>query len=430
MLNTATFWKQVTARFAVIATCLALATGLAIFYKGGVSPQVVNAATGNWIAAWEASVTAGDTLNPSACPASAGLSSQTIRNIVFISTGGTQVRARISNLGGNTPLQVGGASIALAGSGANTTGTLHKLTFGGQATTVISAGSEVVSDPVSITVKALQTLAVSIYLPGMTGPATEHYYAQQNNYLAIGNQSQATSGSSFNQTISCWMFLSGVDVYAPSNVYGSVVAFGDSITDGHYSTTNANHRYPDYVARVLAARTGVTYSIVNAGLSGNELLNSRNMLLFGEPGVDRFAHDVLAEAGVSAVILLEGVNDIGVNSTPATTLESADEQLIAEAHAAGLAIFGGTLIPFGGSNQYYGGDYGTTNGEQIRTALNTWIRTSGAFDAVIDFDQAVRDPNNPTQLLAAYDSGDHLHPNDAGYQAMANAIPISSLIGN
>jgi lysophospholipase L1-like esterase len=281
-------------------------------------------------------------------------------------------------------------------------------------------------------VHALQSLDVSVYLPGATGPATQHWDAQQDNYLATGDQTASTSGAAFGTTISCWMFADGVDVRPGRQVVGAVVTLGDSITDGYLSTNNANHRYPDYLARRLDALHGPTLAVSNAGISGNDLLTFRTDLSFGDvfgaPALARLPRDVIAQAGVRDVILLEGINDIGAMSARASDLIAADKQIVAQVHAAGLRIFGATLTPFGGSNQQYGGDYGTPAGEQQRQLLNTWIRTGGAFDGVIDFDKAVRDPADPERMLPIYDSGDHLHPGDAGYRRMADTVDVRMLL--
>jgi lysophospholipase L1-like esterase len=220
------------------------------------------------------------------------------------------------------------------------------------------------------------------------------------------------------------MLVSGVDVKTSPRV-GTLVAYGDSITDGYLSTTNAN-TLPDGVAAVSGLVNGGA-TVVNAGIIGNEMLTIRPQLQFGYTAPARFGRDALNQPGARAVLLLEGVNDIGDRSAKAEDLIPVYEQLIAAAHDAGLKIFGGTLVPFGGSNAGYGGDYGTPAGEAERQKVNAWIRTSGAFDGVVDFDKALRDPADPTRLLPAYDA-DHLHPNDAGYQAMANAVDINAIL--
>jgi lysophospholipase L1-like esterase len=357
-----------------------------------------------------------------------GLSGQTVRNIVFLSAGGDAVRVRLSNAGGVNPLMVGSASVAISNGGAAAVaGSVQALSFAGRSSILIAAGGEVVSDPVPMSVQPMATLAVSVYLPGSTGLATQHYFAAQTNYLAAGDATGSVAATPFTQAISCWMFVSGVDVKGSQHVIGNIVALGDSITDGYLSTTNANHRYPDFLAQKLAAKNGVTMSVSNAGIIGNELLTIRPQLQFGYPTPARLGRDTLLQSGARAVILLEGINDIGDKSAQASDLIAVDLQIIAAAHVAGLKIYGGTLLPFGGSNSIYGGDYGTPAGETQRQALNAWIRSSGAFDGVIDFDATLRDPSNPSYLLPAY-VGDPLHPNDAGYQAMANTVDVDAII--
>jgi lysophospholipase L1-like esterase len=386
----------------------------------------------NWVAAWQGSPAIGGSFNSSSCPSDVGLNNQTIRNIVFLTAGGSQVRVRISNAGGNVPLRVGAASVGLVDSGAATiASTLNALSFSGQPSTVVAAGAEALSDPVTLSVNALQRLAVSIYLPNSTGPATQHYFASGTNYLANGDQSASVDGSTYNQYAYCWMFVSGVDVLAPPQVQGTLVTLGASIVDGYNSSLDANNSYPNQLARQLAGRQGPTLSVANAGLAGNSLLANRNNgIIYGMAAPARFARDVLTQSSVRAIILMEGTNDIGANSSQASDLIQVDQQIIAQAHAAGLLIYGGTLPPFIGANAMFGGDYGTPSGEQQRQNLNNWIRTSGAFDGVVDFDAALQDPNNPGQLLPAYDSGDHMHPNDAGYLVMANAVKLDQIIAD
>jgi lysophospholipase L1-like esterase len=252
-------------------------------------------------------------------------------------------------------------------------------------------------------------------------------------YLATGNQA-GTSGP-FTTTYSCSMFVTSVDVAPPANLAGAVIALGDSITDGTGSTAGANHRYTDYLAQRFAALTGTTLSVTNAGIVGNAVLDNRFNsngsinVNFGTPALARLGRDVLLQSGASAVLLLEGINDIGADDAQASDIALADEQIVIQAHAAGLKVYAGTLPPFGGSTVGYGGNYGTSAGEAQRQLLNQWIRTGNAFDGIVDFDQVLADPANPINLLAAYDSGDHLHPNDTGYQAMANAIDINGMIG-
>lgn len=413
-------------RFALIAAAIALTAGA----SGRPALAADPAPDGRWVSAWHGSPTPGGTFNSQDCPSDVGLTGQTVRNIVRLSAGGSSVRVRISNAGGSEPLKVGAASVAASAGGAATVaGTSKPLRFAGQASIVIAAGGEAVSDPVALNVQPLQTLAVNIHLPAKTGPATQHYFAAQDNFLAAGNQTGAGADKQFTRKISCWMFASGVDVKAAPNVVGTLIALGDSITDGYLSTKNNNQRYPDFLAQRLASRKGQTLSVVNAGIIGNELLTVRPQLQFGYPVPARLARDVLTQPGARAVILLAGINDIGDRSAKAADLIPVYQQIIQAARAAGLKIYGGTLVPFAGSTGTYKGDYGTAKGEQERQKLNTWIRTSNAFDGVIDFDKALRDPADPSRLLPAYDA-DKLHPNDAGYQAMANAVNLDAILAD
>jgi lysophospholipase L1-like esterase len=386
-----------------------------------------------WVNAWQGSPVGGGTIAGAACPADKGLDHQTVRNVVFVSAGGDRVRVRLTNAFGAKPLQVGAASVAVAGAGAaSVPGSSRTLRFTGRSSVLIAAGGEALSDPVRLRVRALQRLNVSVYLPTATGPATQHWDAQQDNYLAGGNQVSDSGPADFTTTISCWMFVDGVDVRPAPRVVGTVVALGDSITDGYLSTNNANRRYPDDLARRLNQREGRTLAVSNAGISGNDLLTFRTDLafgvVFGPPAPARLPRDVLTQAGARSVILLEGINDIGAFSAKASDLIQTDEQIIAQAHAAGLKIYGATLPPFGGSTTQYGGDYGTPAGERQRQLLNEWIRSSGAFDAVFDYDRALRDPQQPDRMLPQYDSGDHLHPGDAGYQKMADTVRLRVLL--
>jgi lysophospholipase L1-like esterase len=399
----------------------------------GPSPAEQASSAAFWVSAWQGSPVGGGTVEGAACPADQGLDNQTVRNVVFLSAGGDRVRIRLTNAFGTRPLQVGTASVAPAGSGAATVpGSIRPVRFGGRSSVLVAAGGEALSDPVPLRVQALQKLAVSVYLPQATGPATQHWDAQQDNFLAGGNRAAASDSTGFTTTISCWMFADGVDVSPSPRVAGAVVTLGDSITDGAKSTINADQRYPDLLARRLQARPGRTLSVSNAGISGNDLLTFRTDVpfgvVFGPPAPARLARDVLTQAAARSVILLEGINDIGAFSAAASDLIQADQQIVAQVHQAGLRIYGATLVPFGGSNGQYGGDYGTPAGERQRQLLNHWIRTSGAFDAVFDFDRALRDPAQPDRMLPQYDGGDHLHPGDAGYQKMADTVDLTILL--
>ena len=387
--------------------------------------------SGHWVAAWQGSPHGGVAIDPPGfnCPGATGLSDQTVRNLVFASAGGTAVRARLSNAFGAQPLRVGAASVAISAGAAGTVpGTLRELRFGGRPSVLIPAGGEALSDPVQLRVRPLQTVAISVYLPHATGPATEHFLAKQDSYVGAGNRATSEVAATFERTpITCWMFVDGLDVRAPSRVQGAVVALGDSITDGENSTPNTNRRYPDQLARRLNARRGPSLSVVNAGIAGNTMVRTRLVGGVTMPtAAARLDRDVLSQTAVTDAIVLEGINDIGDGAT-ADEIIDAHQQIIAKAHALGIKIYGATLTPFGGSTPF-GGQYGTPAGETQRQAVNHWIRTSRAYDGVFDFDHAVADPQDPTRLRPIYDSGDHLHPNDAGLAALADAVDLNALL--
>ncbi|HET9169888.1 MAG TPA: ricin-type beta-trefoil lectin domain protein [Actinospica sp.] len=358
-----------------------------------------------------------------------GFTNQSIRMVAHTTVAGSQVRVRLSNLYGTTAVSVGAVDLAVQSSnGSAVAGTHHAVTFAGSASSSIAAGADLVSDPVAMSVNADQDLLVSIYLPGTTGPSTWHQNANDTSYVSatgnhVGDDSTANYPSSSNS--GSWFFLSGLDVVSPTAT-GTVVAIGDSITDGYQSSWGANHRWPDDLARRLNALAGGTpRGVVDAGISSNRVLtdaDSTNPSL-----LKRFEHDALGQPGVKDIILLEGINDIGSNvgagggALTAQQLESAYQTVINEAHAEGVKIYGATILPYQESGYY------TSSGESIREAVNQWIRTSGAFDGVIDMDAALRSSTNPLLLNPAYDSGDHLHPNDNGYQAMANAVNLNLL---
>jgi lysophospholipase L1-like esterase len=358
---------------------------------------------------------------------------QTLRQIVHTSIGGAKVRVLISNAYGTAPITIAAAHIALRdkeGSIREASG--DALTFSGRPTMTIPAGAIAYSDPVNFTVPAMADLAIDLYLPGNTSGAamlTMHNGAFQTNYISeTGNHvGKATLPNA--ARIQNWFLLSRVEVAAP-DAAGAIVAFGDSITDGTRSTPDTNSRWPDQLARRLLGQ-GLKLGVLNAAIAGNRILSEPDV----PPGIDvravaqgvnalaRFERHALSQPGITHVVVLEGINDIGnarQNPTPtAEDLIAGHKQLIEQAHTRGLKIFGATLTPF------YGAAYYTDVGEAKRQALNEWIRTSKAYDAVIDFDRASRDPENPKMFLPLYDSCDHLHPNDAGYRAMADAIDLS-----
>jgi lysophospholipase L1-like esterase len=360
------------------------------------------------------------------------LTNQTLRQIIHTSIGGTKVRVLISNAYGSAPVTIGAGHIALRENGGSIQGASgDTLTFSGRATMTIPGGATVYSDPVSLVVPAMADLAIDLYLPGDTGGAamfTMHNGAFQTNYISeTGNYVGKTTLPNAVK-IQNWFLLSRVEVVV-SDAAGAIVAFGDSITDGTRSTPDTNNRWPDHLAGRLLGQ-GLKLAVLNAAIAGNRILSEATL----PPGVDvravaqgvnalaRFEHHAL-QPGITHIIVLEGINDIGIarqNPTPtAEDLIAGHKQLIEQAHTRGLKILGATLTPF------YGAAYYTEVGETKRQALNEWIRTGKAYDAVIDFDKATRDPGNPKMFLPLYDSCDHLHPSDAGYKAMADAIDLS-----
>jgi lysophospholipase L1-like esterase len=351
----------------------------------------------------------------------------TLRQIVHVSMGGRAVRVRFTNEFGVEALKISAAHVALsAGQGAIQPGTDRAITFGGKPSITIPVGSVVVSDPVTLQVPALADLAISIYFPSQQiSTATTHMVANQTNYLQKGNLAGAEKLPSATGVRS-WYFLRGVDVEASTDHARAIVTLGDSITDGDRSSVDQNHRWPDVLSRRLQASTNQKdVAVLNAGISGNRVLRDNA----GPNALSRFDHDVLTQPGVKYVVVLESINDIGRlanNNDPdnwvtAEELEAGFQQLAMRAHEHGLKIFGATILP------YKGAGYFSEKGEAVRQAVNDWIRTSGVFDGVVDLDKATRNPAAPQVFLPAYDSGDHLHPNDAGYNAMGEALDLSLL---
>ena len=370
----------------------------------------------HWVGTWATSPEAGTT----------SFNNQTLRLIVHVSLGGDDIRIRLSNAYGTTSLTIGAAHIALRSTGAQIVPDSDRvLTFSGQSSITIPPGALIVSDPVELAVPALGDLAVSLYLPGNTGPATFHAEGKQTSYISPSGDFTGSIALPTSSTTLSSFFLTNVEVKA-SNDGRAIVTLGDSITDGTASTPDANHRWPNFLAdRLQASHHDQDLAVLDQGISGNRILHD----IAGTNALARLDRDVLSQTGVKYVTVLLGINDIGFSGIPAFSSQavSADDiiagltQINERAHARGLRIFGCTLTPFEGT---FPGYY-TPKGEVKRETVNEWIRTSDAYDAVIDFDKAVRDPSHPTRMLAAYDSGDHLHPSDAGYMAMANAVDLS-----
>ncbi|HVT46221.1 MAG TPA: SGNH/GDSL hydrolase family protein [Vicinamibacterales bacterium] len=353
------------------------------------------------------------------------LANVTLRQIVRVSASGSRVRLRLSNESSGDVQVIGDVHLALAGpDGAIVAGSDRAVTFDGQARVAIPAGAPVLSDPIALDVRALDRLAVSVFVPGQAavrGARTLWTYVPS----APGDLTGATSlpGAHLRRAP---VYATLVEVDAPHT--SAVVTLGDSITEGDGSTGNAFHAWPDRLADRLAARPGPDrWSVVNAGISGNRVLRYGS----GPDALARFDRDVLSVPGVRVIVLLEGINDIGRGFAPtgdrepvtAVALEAAYRQIIERAHAHGIRVLGATLTP------YKGAFYASDSGEAAREATNAWIKTSGAFDGVIDFAAVVADPNDPLSFAPAFNDRDHLHPNDAGYKAMADAIDLRLITG-
>ena len=403
-----------------LAVALLAASGIA-----GAAERCGKACEGNWVAAWG---TAQQLMQPvRAIPAAvtppAKVAAQTVRMIARPTVSGSALRVALSNSFGFAAVRVDAAHVAShqAGGSIDADGGRH-LTFGGRPWVVLPPGAQVYSDPIAFDVKAQADLAISLYLEADSGPTTAHPIGLRTAWLAPGNQVSAArlrDATTFNS----YLWLAGIEVSAPTRA-ATIVAFGDSITDGFSTTPDADLSWPSILARRLGAqRNQAPRAVINMGISGNRVLREGA----GSSALARFDRDVLSRPGTRWVLLLEGINDIGflafAGNNPAEQLTAEDiiagyRMLIDRAHLHGLTVIGGTLTPFEGVPTW------SEAAERMRQQVNQWIRTSGAFDAVVDFDAATRDPAAPTKLRPEFDSGDHIHPNDAGNKAMADAIDL------
>jgi lysophospholipase L1-like esterase len=378
-----------------------------------------------WAGAWATAMVAANTEDIFGIPdwSQEGFADHSVRQVIRVSRGGWAVRIRLSNRYGTSPLRLSGATIGKAGTGASVRpGSLRRLRFGGSAATAVPVGREGISDPAPLLVAPLERLAVTLYFAGPTGPATYHTFATATTYRATGDHRYDPGAAAFAETSLAWYYLTGVEVAGGTvSRRDAVVAFGDSITDGPSSTLDADNRYPDELAERLVA-AGRPLGVLNTGIGGNRVLTDSPC--FGERATVRFQRDVLDRPRVHSVIVLEGINDIGASEAdfgacflpnPQVTAEQlidGQRALIHAAHARGITAIGGTLTPIKGSF------FDSERGEAVRDAVNHWIRTGGEYDAVVDFDHALADPADPDRLRPAYDSGDGLHPNDAGMHAI------------
>ena len=398
-----------------------------------VAAAALPAAAEHWSPSWMAApqpLWGGDFVLPLGLPFQ--YHQQTIRQVARLSIGGAKLRVVLSNEGSAVPLHIGAARVARHAQGSATVpGTDRPLLFGGQAATTLPPGARWVSDPVDLQLPALAEVAVSLYLPQPSAPAGFHFDARQTSYVADGD---LTAAHQLPATATAWstrVYVSGLVVQTPAPA-ATVVTLGDSITDGNGATPGAHARWPDVLAERLAGR-GV--AVLNAGISGGRLLRDG----MGRAGLTRAAQDVFAQPGVRALVVLLGTNDIGWPGGPFAPQERAlraeelvhgYRQLIAMARTHNVRIVGGTIPPFGDAlaGTPLAGHYSPEK-DAVRQAVNRWIREAGAFDAVVDFDALLRDPARPSHLRAEMDSGDHLHPGDAGYRAMAEAIDLEALLG-
>lgn len=372
----------------------------------------------HWVASWATA--------PDAVPlqTSEPVGDVTYREIVHLSQGAHRVRVVFSNEFGTTRLLINSVHIAPSeGQSRINAANDRELTFSGRSEAIIPAGARLVSDPVTFDVAPLSTLAISFYVPSQSLPVLSvHHLAIQTNYVAQGDQA-TKAALPMAKEITTWPFLRTVEI-EPVNTTQAIACLGDSITDGLHSTVNANARWPNVLANRLVDSEGSDApSVLDFGIGGNRLLQNG----VGPDALARLDRDVFSQSNVKYLIVLEGINDIGDgwkkgSNDPfppsAEDIIAAYQQIITRAHAHNIFVYGGTLLPYGDA-QYY-----TAAGEAIREHVNSWVRTSGAFDAVLDFEKVVQDPNDPLKLAPAFNSGDNLHPNDAGYQAIGDSIPL------
>ena len=406
---------------------LTLVLTLLQFATSGLEAQ--SAKTGHWVATWATAQTLvrpQPAANPpqNQAPGARGYTNQTIRMVVRTSIGGQKVRIKVTNSFGSAPVAIGAAHIALRAKDSEiVAGSDRVLTFSGKPGCLLSPGVVRVSDPVDLKVAPLTDLAVSLYFPGETGPPTSHASGLHTTYISKEGDFTGQPSIADATTTLSYYWLAAVDAMAPAAA-AAIVTFGDSITDGTASTPNSDHNWPSLLAARLAGnKKTARIGVANVGIGGNRVLFDGS----GASALARLDRDAFSQSGVKWLMLMEGINDIGrVGATPASPeaptaddLIAAYKQIVELAHSRGIKVIGCTLTP------YEGAGYSRPPGEDVRQAVNTFIRTGGAFDGVVDFEAATRDPANPKRFRAAFDPGDHLHPNDAGYKSMADSIDLS-----
>ncbi|WP_235613182.1 SGNH/GDSL hydrolase family protein [Paenibacillus sp. LC231] len=377
---------------------------------------------GHWMGSWFASQTYFD-----GNFAEARFEDQTIRMIIHPHAFGSKVRLKFSNLYGSEPAVFGTVTAALAAKDGETVpGTSRQVALNGQFSIVIPAGEEVYSDSVDLQVNEHVDVAVSVYVPESTRASTWHFSPPRSTYVAEGNHADDSSADFFRKKIHSYYWLSGMEVLTQGEPFHVIVALGDSITEGSTSTPDANHRWPDiFCERLRREHPSHPISVLNAGIVGNQILKKGpevGLPIGGESVLSRLDRDLFSHSGVTDVIFLEGINDIGLGNATANQIIDGMRELAAQVHENGLRIFAATLPPFGGAPYY------SNEKELIRQEVNRWILTNEVFDGIIDFNTALADPEHPEQLLPVYDFGDHLHPCDAGFKALADCIPLSLFI--
>ncbi|MFF7645995.1 GDSL-type esterase/lipase family protein [Streptomyces canus] len=418
-----------TALYVSVAAGAGTADRTSLSGSGPVRPSAAPASAGVWVATWSASPVGAE---PGT--GTEGMTGRSVRNVVHAGVGGTSARITLSNLYGRTALTITHASLALAagpGTPSAQAGTTRRLTFAGSTTVVVAAGGQVLSDAVALAVPAGADVLVTTYSPTLSGPVTYHPTARQTSYAGPGDLTEDETGTGYTEQVDHWRYLTTLDVLS-DEADGTVVAFGDSLTDGKNSTADANARWPDFLNRRLrtALATGrdlPRYSVVNEGIGGNRVLaDARGRPGENQAGIRRFRRDVLDRPNVKIVVIDLGINDI--LRTPGTVdpheLLTGLRDLVRQAHAHGIKVVGATLMPVGKRTTW------TEAREGVRQTVNAEIRAGRVYDAVIDFDKALRDPYNPRALRAMYDSGDRLHPNDKGYEQMADTFDLEYLKGS
>lgn len=431
-------------RLLAVPVCLAVLAPVPVAAREPSTPARCQGS--HWVGSWAAAPSNAGHVD--GVPFARPLADQTVRMVVRPTLSGHRVRVRLSNRYGVSPTRISHATVAVRDAGpAAVAGTMRELTFGGEDEVTLAPGADLSSDPVDLDVEAGRDLLVSLHVPDVVDRPDEHFVTVTTNYLAptgAGDFAGDEAGTAFVTTTRHafsvgWYFLDGVDVRAPHST-GAVVAFGDSITDGFQVTgpgmvedpavMDRNARYPDFLAARLRRRAqegGPRLAVLNSGISGNRVLADADAPWpYGDAALHRFDDDALRMPGVTDVVLLEGINDLGYTDTlPARDLIDGLRRLVRRGHEAGLRVHLGTLTPSGGSARGHGSEATARR----RAVVNRWIRTSGVADSVVDFDRAVRDPADPSRLRPAYDSGDHLHPSSAGYRAMAAAVRLGPLAG-